>query len=74
MLARFLRTLLAQGEQLRQAQRQRSDTIDASIQQLWLLQQGGGFRVWLGDQNPQDVARNLAYFQTLIEAQQQMIA
>ena len=64
----------AEGEQLRQAQRQRTDTIDASIQQLWLLQQGGGFRVWLGDQNPQDVARNLAYFQTLIEAQQQMIA
>ena len=69
-----LNALDAEGEQLRQAQRQRTDTIDASIQQLWLLQQGGGFRVWLGDQNPQDVARNLAYFQTLIEAQQQMIA
>ena len=69
-----LNALDAQGEQLRQAQRQRSDSIDASIQQLWLLQQGGGFRVWLGDQTPQDVARNLAYFQTLIEAQQQMIA
>ena len=64
----------AEGEQLREAQRQRTDTLDASIQQLWLLQQGGGFRVWLGDQNPRDVARNLAYFKTLIEAQQQMIA
>ena len=63
-----------EGEQLRQAQRQRTDTLDASIQQLWLLQQGGGFRVWLGDQNTTDVARNLAYFQTLIEAQQQTIA
>ena len=73
-LQQELNALDAKGEQLRQAQRQRTDTIDASIQQLWLLQQGGGFRVWLGDQNPQDVARNLAYFQTLIEAQQQMIA
>ena len=73
-LQQELNALDAEGEALRQAQRQRTDTIDASIQQLWLLQQGGGFRVWLGDQNPQDVARNLAYFQTLIEAQQQMIA
>lgn len=73
-LQRELNALDAEGGQLRQAQRQRTDTIDSSIQQLWLLQQGGGFRVWLGDQNPQDVARNLAYFQTLIEAQQQMIA
>ena len=63
-----------EGEQLRSAQQQRADTIDASIQQLWLLQQGGGFRVWLGDQNPEDVARNLAYFQMVIEAQQQSIA
>lgn len=73
-LQQELNALDAEGEQLRQAQRQRTDTIDTSIQQLWLLQQGGGFRVWFGDQNPQDVARNLAYFQTLIEAQQQMIA
>ena len=73
-LQQELNALDAEGEQLRQAQRQRTDTIDASIQQMWLLQQGGGFRVWLGDRNPQDVARNLAYFQTLIEAQQQMIA
>ena len=73
-LQQELNALDAEGEQLRQAQSQRTDTIDTSIQQLWLLQQGGGFRVWFGDQNPQDVARNLAYFQTLIEAQQQMIA
>ncbi len=73
-LRQELKVLDAEGKQLRRAQRQRTDTIDASIQQLWVLQQGGGFRVWLGDQNPQDVARNLAYFQTLIEAQQQAIA
>ena len=73
-LEQELKVLDAEGKRLRQAQRQRTDTIDASIQQLWLLQQGGGFRVWLGDQSPQDVARNLAYFQTLIEAQQKTIA
>ena len=73
-LQQELKVLDAGGERLRQAQGQRTDTIDASIQQLWLLQQGGGFRVWLGDQSPQDVARNLAYFQTLIEAQQKTIA
>ena len=73
-LEQELKLLDAEGKQLRRAQRQRTDTIDASIQQLWVLQQGGGFRVWLGDHNPQDVARYLAYFQTLIEAQQQAIA
>ena len=62
-----------EGQQLRSAQQQRTDNIDASIQQLWLLQQGGGFRVWLGDQNPEDIARNLAYFQMVIKAQQQSI-
>ena len=72
-LQQELKVLDAEGERLRQAQRQRTDAIDASIQQLWLLQQGGGFRVWLGDQSPQDVARNLAYFLTLIEAQQKTI-
>ena len=73
-LKQEIKALDAEGEQLRDAQRQRTDTIDASIQQLWVLQQGGGFRVWLGDQNPEDVARNLAYFEALIEAQQQTIA
>ena len=73
-LKQELTALDAEGQQLRDAQRQRANTIDVSIQELWVLQQGGGFRVWLGDQNPEDVARNLAYFQTLIEAQQQTIA
>ena len=73
-LKQELTALDAEGQQLRDAQRQRANTIDVSIQELWVLQQGGGFRVWLGDQNPEDVARNLAYFEALIEAQQQTIA
>ena len=73
-LQQELKVLDVEGEQHRRAQRERTDTIDASIQQLWVLKQGGGFRIWLGDQNPQDVARNLTYFQILIEAQQQAIA
>ena len=35
------------------AQRDRRDIIEQGIQQLWAVQQGGGLRVWLGDQNPQ---------------------
>lgn len=63
-----------QRQQLKAAQRQRSDHIEDSIQQLWVLQQGGGLRVWLGDQNPDDVARHLAFFQTIIEDQRAVLA
>jgi septal ring factor EnvC (AmiA/AmiB activator) len=63
-----------QREQLEEAQRQRSERIEHSIQQLWVLQQGGGLRVWLGNQNPDDVARNLAFFQTIIEDQRAILA
>ncbi|MDG2037194.1 MAG: peptidoglycan DD-metalloendopeptidase family protein [Luminiphilus sp.] len=63
-----------QRAQLKAAQRQRSDHIEDSIQQLWVLQQGGGLRVWLGNQNPGDVARHLAFFQTIIEDQRAILA
>ncbi|MGB2418708.1 MAG: hypothetical protein ACPH9Z_01165, partial [Luminiphilus sp.] len=36
-LKQEIKALDAEGEQLRDAQRQRTDTIDASIQQLWVL-------------------------------------
>ena len=47
--------------------------IEAGIRQLWLLQQGGGLRVWLGDQDPQQTARHLAYYRLILEAQQQSV-
>ncbi len=69
-----LARLDTQREQLEEEQRQRSDRIEDSIQQLWVLQQGGGMRVWLGNQNPDDVARHLAFFQTIIEDQRATLA
>lgn len=69
-----LARLDTQREQLKEAQRQRSDRIEDSIQQLWVLQQGGGLRVWLGNQNPDDVARHLTFFQMIIEDQRAILA
>ena len=56
------------------AQRDRTDIIEQGIQQLWAVQQGGGLRVWLGDQDPQQVARHLAYLERIVEDQQVIIA
>lgn len=56
------------------AQRGRKDIIEQGIQQLWAVQQGGGLRVWLGDQDPQKVARHLAYLERIVEDQQVIIA
>ena len=69
-----LARLDTQREQLQEAQRQRSDRIEDSIQQLWVLQQGGGLRVWLGNQNPDNVVRHLAFFQMIIEDQRAILA
>ena len=55
------------------AQRDRTDIIEQGIQQLWAVQQGGGLRVWLGDQDPQKVARHLAYLERIVEDQQVII-
>jgi septal ring factor EnvC (AmiA/AmiB activator) len=38
-----------------------------------MLQQGGGLRVWLGDQDPQQTARHLAYYRLILEEQQHSI-
>jgi len=56
------------------AQRDRTDIIEQGIQQLWAVQQGGGLRVWLGDQDPQQVARHLAYLERIVADQQVIIA
>ena len=56
------------------AQRDRTDIIEQGIQQLWAVQQGGGLRVWLGDQDPRKVARHLAYLERIVEDQQVIIA
>ena len=72
-LQRQLDDLDAKGLGIRTAQKKRAEMIDASIQQLWLLHQGGGLRIWLGDQNPQLITRNLAFLQATIADQQIVI-
>ena len=72
-LQRQLDDLDAKGLVIQTAQKKRAEMIDASIQQLWLLHQGGGLRIWLGDQNPQLLTRNLAFLQATIADQQIVI-
>ena len=72
-LQRQLDDLDAKGLGIQTEQKKRAEMIDASIQQLWLLHQGGGLRIWLGDQNPQLITRNLAFLQATIADQQIVI-
>lgn len=69
-LQQRLDDLDAKGFGIRAEQKKRAEIIDTSIQQLWLLYQGGGLRIWLGDQNPQLITRNLAFLQATITDQQ----
>lgn len=69
-----LQTLDQDGKSLQADQNARVQLIEQSIQQLWAMQQGGELRVWLGDQTPGDVARNVTYLQILIRDQQEMIS
>ena len=68
-----LQSLDQKGQLLRANQNARVQLIELSIQQLWAMQRSGGLRVWLGDQTPEDVARNLTYLQIVVEDQQEMI-
>lgn len=72
-LKQTLRTLDQEGQSLRADQESRMRLIEQSIQHLWAMQQGGGLRVWLGDQTPEDVARHITYLQILLEDQKDMI-
>ena len=69
-----LSSLLSENRLLKDNQAQLETDIEEGIRQLWLLQQGGGLRVWLGDQDPQTTARLLAYYQLILQAQQNKIA
>lgn len=65
---------LAQQQQLLQDQvADAQDTLGAELQNLWALQQGGGIRVVFGDQKPERLARNLAYYKRLLDARQSRI-
>lgn len=68
-----LASLLSENDLMRENQARLEADIDGGIQQLWMLQQGGGLRVWLGDQDPQQTARHLAYYRLILQAQQENI-
>ena len=72
-LKQTLQTLEKEGLSLRVDQEARVQLIEQSIQHLWAMQQGGELRVWLGDQQPEDIARHMTYLQILVEDQQDMI-
>ena len=68
-----LTSLRTENDVLKEDQIRLEADVEAGIRQLWMLQQGGGLRVWLGDQDPQQTARHLAYYRLILEEQQHSI-
>ncbi|EED36231.1 peptidase M23B [Luminiphilus syltensis NOR5-1B] len=50
------------------------EALNSDLRNLWSLQQGGGLRILFGDQEPQRVARNLAYYELLLDSRGEQIA
>ena len=69
-----LQVLEQEGRSMQAGQAAREELIEQSIQHMWAMQQGGGLRVWLGDQKPEEVARNISYLQLLIDDQRELIS
>ena len=68
-----LTSLRNENDVLKEDQIRLEADVEAGIRQLWMLQQGGGLRVWLGDQDPQQTARHLAYYRLILKEQQHSI-
>lgn len=68
-----LTSLRNENDVLKEDQIRLEADVEAGIRQLWMLQQGGGLRVWLGDQDPQQTARHLAYYRLILEEQQHSV-
>ena len=69
-----LQVLEQEGRSMQADQAAREALIEQSIQHMWAMQQGGGLRVWLGEQKPEEVARNISYLQLLIDDQRELIS
>ena len=69
-----LQVLEQEGRSMQADRAAREALIEQSIQHMWAMQQGGGLRVWLGDQKPEEVARNISYLQLLIDDQRELIS
>ena len=61
-----LAQLTAEQQRLDQAMQKQKSAIISEIRNLWALQQGGALRLLLGDQPPERIARNRAYYQRLL--------
>ena len=72
-LSRQIAALQLEGTELQTQQAELEQAMAMGIQQLWLLHQGGGLRVWLGDEHPDDIARHLAYYQLVLTAQKDTV-
>lgn len=68
-----LEQLDQERERLRLEVVREQDTMSAEMRNLWSLQQGGGLRILFGDQDPDRVARNLAYYRRLLTARGESI-
>jgi septal ring factor EnvC (AmiA/AmiB activator) len=72
-LSQQIAALQREGTGLQTQQAELEQAMAMGIQQLWLLHQGGGLRVWLGDEHPDDIARHLAYYQLVLTAQKDTV-
>jgi septal ring factor EnvC (AmiA/AmiB activator) len=72
-LSQQIAALQREGTELQTQQAELEQAMAMGIQQLWLMHQGGGLRVWLGDEHPDDIARHLAYYQLVLTAQKDTV-
>ena len=72
-LSQQITALQREGSELQNQQSELERAMAKGIQQLWLLHQGGGLRVWLGEERPDDIARHLAYYQLVLTAQKDTV-
>jgi septal ring factor EnvC (AmiA/AmiB activator) len=73
VLSQQIAALQREGTELQTQQAELEQAMAMGIQQLWLMHQGGGLRVWLGDEHPDDIARHLAYYQLVLTAQKDTV-
>ena len=72
-LSQQIAALRREGTELQTQQAELEQAMAMGIQQLWLLHQGGGLRIWLADERPDDIARHLAYYQLVLTAQKDTV-
>jgi septal ring factor EnvC (AmiA/AmiB activator) len=68
-----LSTLTSEQQALQQELSEEQGAMDAELQNLWALQQGGGLKILFGDQSFDRLARNLAYYRRLLATRQESI-